>query len=189
MMEALNYQGIWIYQKERKDQNTLKDFLQFLRSNSPQKNIQFSYVEAQNSLIKDLSLWENLKLEVGGSSWREVAHTLRPEWAVLMNVIRDPNILAQNSQHWERFMIGLLKGLMSETPHLIIDMNEDHLPSFLVSNVKKVLSATQSTKQIYLASANPELWIECAHTKIIRNNYLFETQNLVPSELRRLKIA
>lgn len=188
-METQGPLGIWLYQKDRKDQHVLKDLLQLLKSSMPQKTVYFSYVEASSSLIPSLSLWENLQIEVGHSSWREVSELLRPEWAVLMNIIRNPNIKTQKAQDWEKFTICLLKGLMSPHKNLLIDVNEDLLPTFMLHNFKKILINSHQDKQIYLASANSSAWLDCAHSLIIKNNYEFKIEKLGEENLKRQWIA
>src|SRR4051812_32521364 len=94
--------GLCLYQKEKKEALVLKDLLQLLRTFAPLKASSFAYVSAESSLLPGLSLWENLKLETGGTDWGDFKSGLKPEWLPLVNLLKTPDQSVQNSTPWEK---------------------------------------------------------------------------------------
>lgn len=180
--------GLYLYKKENQDQKVLKDLLQFVRSHSPAKTLSFSYIEAETSLHPHLSLWENLQLEIGASSWKEFQEKLKPEWLNLVKLIKDPEILTEKSEPWEKFLISLLKGLTHSSQNLLIDMNEDMFSPFMIAQFKKAMLLATHDKNVFLASAHSSLWLDCTHTIVNRKEYKFELE-ILGSENLKLKWA
>lgn len=184
-MNAPKPYGLYLFQKHSQDHKVLKELLQFLRSTAPGKSHSFSYIEAETSLHPHLSLGENLQLEVGFKNWKDFEQSLKPEWASLVKLLKDPNLTASRAETWERFIVSLLKGLMIPSQNLLVDMNEELLSPFLIQSLKKsVLQATQE-KTVFLASAHSSLWLDCAHSLVNRNEYQFEVQTLDPEILKK----
>lgn len=166
----------------------LKELLQFLRSSSSAKNKSFSYIEAKTSLHPHLTLWENLQLELGNTSWKEFQQGLKPEWSSIVKLLKDPMQLTVDAECWEKLLVSLLKGLAIPTQNLLIDMNEELLSPFMIQQFKKTILMATKEKTVYLASAEPSLWLDCAHTIVERNEYKFELEKL-DSENIKLKWA
>lgn len=177
--------GLYLFKKETQDAKALKELLQFLRSSAPGKGHSFSYIEAETSLHPHLSLWENLQLETGFSSWKEFQQGLKPEWSSLVNLLHRPELKAAHSEVWEKFIVSLLKGLMTPTQNLLIDMQEDLLSPLLIQNFKKSILQATSEKSVYLATANSSLWLDCAHTLVDRKEYKFEIQSMDTARLKK----
>ena len=188
-MDSSKPLGLYLFKKETQDAKALKELLQFLRSSAPGKSHSFSYIEAENSLHPHLSLWENLQLETGFSSWKEFNQGLKPELSPLVNLLRRPELKAAHSETWEKFIVSLLKGLLTPTQNLLIDMNEDVLSPLLIQNCKKSIFEVTKDKSVYLATANSSLWLDCAHTLVDRKEYKFEIQSLDSAVLRKHWIA
>jgi ABC-type branched-subunit amino acid transport system ATPase component len=170
--------GLYLFSKSDQNVKVLKELLQFLRSNSPGKSSSFSYIEAETSLHPHLSLWENLQIELGTRNWNEFRHTLKPEWISLVNLLKQPELQTNHAQTWEKFLVSLLKGLMMPTQNLLIDMNEDLLSPFLIQLFKKSMLEATKEKNVYLATANSSVWLECAHSIVERKDYKFEIRSL-----------
>lgn len=183
-MDANTPFGLTLFQKQRKDSQVLKDLLQLLKTQARGKAAPFAYVEAENSLLPHLTLWENLQLVTGQGSWREYQQSVRPEYRPLVNLITRPEALAREAEHWEKFTVSLLKGLMS-TGHLLVDMNEDLLSPLIIQNFKKTLISVAHERQIYLASAVSGLWLDCAHSLVCRQDYVFVTSPLNAALVKR----
>jgi ABC-type branched-subunit amino acid transport system ATPase component len=181
--------GLYLLQKQNQKQVVLKDLLQLLRTTSPGKSTNFSYIEAQSSLLPDLTLWENLKLEVSSSSWNEMLKTLETPLLTVANLIVNYQLPAGNAQVWEKFLLSLLKGLMSSSPNLLVDMNEDVLDPFVLQNCKRILFHFADQKQIYLASANTSLWLDSAHCLVTRSHYQFKFEKLEQNLIKRRSVA
>lgn len=184
-MDISKRYGLCLYQKEKKDSLVLKDLLQLLRTQRPGKASSFAYVEAGSSLLPGLSLWENLKLEAGGTEWNEFKHQVKPEWKPLVTLLSRPEIYVEQADAWEKFAISLLKGVLGPARHLLIDMNEDLLSPFMIQVLKKVCCmAANQDKEIFLASASSSLWLDCAHSLIVRRGFHFVTEELNEQELK-----
>jgi ABC-type branched-subunit amino acid transport system ATPase component len=188
-MDQMKPWGIAIYTKEKKDQQVLKDLLQLLRSHSPSKSVSFAYVEAEGSLLPNLSLWENLQIATGGTSWREFSQSVDEEWKPLIQLIRNPDQLTLNSMPWEKFTISLLKGLLVSNQNLLIDMNEELLPPLMIQNFKKIFLKATDSRQIFLASAQTAVWLDCAHCIVGRKGYEFVTEKLDSDRIKRHWVA
>lgn len=188
-MDSPKTPGLYLFKKETQDAKALKELLQFLRSSAPGKSHSFSYIEAETSLHPHLSLWENLQLETGFASWKEFQHGLKPEWSALVNLLRRPELKAAHSETWEKFIVSLLKGLMTPTQNLLIDMNEDLHTPLLIQNFKKSIFEITKDKTVLLATANSSLWIDCAHTLVDRKEYKFEIQAMDSVSLKKHWIA
>lgn len=181
--------GFYLFQKGKPQNSVLKELLQFIRSHSPGKNVQFSYVEGETSLIPHLSLWENLHVVIGGPSWKEFVAQLDQDWKPLVNLIKDPDVISEEATSWERLMISLLKGILMNSQHLLVDMNEDiHTPINLM-NFKKMLVLAAQKRNVYIATANMSLWLDSAHSLVNREGYQFMIQELGVEQLKRHKIA
>lgn len=188
-MDQMKSWGIAIYTKEKKDQQVLKDLLQLLRSQSPSKSVSFAYIEAEGSLLPNLSLWENLQIVTGGTTWREFSMSVSEEWRPLVQLIRNPDQLSMNSLPWEKFTISLLKGLLVSNQSLLIDMNEELLPPLMIQNFKKIFLKATDHRQIYLASAQTAVWLDCAHSVVSRKSYEFIVEKLDVERIKRHWVA
>lgn len=184
-MEGSKPYGLYIYRKERKDLNVLKDLLQFVRSHNTQKTVSFAYIEAETSLIPNLSLWENLQLINGENSWKDLCQNIDKQWMPLVNLIQNPHIQTSEAKSWEKFLVSLLKGLLAPGKVLLIDFNEDLFPPLIVQNLKKNLIKINEYKTIYLASASTSLWLDCAHSIVTRNQFEFEIESLDQESIKR----
>ncbi len=164
--------GLYLYSKIRRDLNVLKELTQFIRSQSPGRNMNFAFVETETSLIPDLSLWENIQIETGIQNWNDLLAP-NPDLGPLVNLLKEPNRIASQSEPWERFVTSLLKGMLKPTQNLLIDMNEAALSPFLMKSIKMVLMRNAGDKMIYLATNNTDEWMDCAHSVIYRDGYNF----------------
>ena len=188
-MDQIKSWGIAIYKKDRKDQQVLKDLLQLLRSQSPSKSVSFAYIEAEGSLLPNISLWENLQIATGGTSWREFSQHVSEEWKPLLQLIRNPDQRTQDSMPWEKFTVSLLKGLLVSNQNLLIDMNEELLPPLMIQNFKKIFLQATDQRKIILASAQSAIWLDCAHSIVSRKSYEFITEELDSDGIKRHWVA
>jgi hypothetical protein len=181
--------GLYLYKKSSKERTALNDLLQFLRTIAPGEGRSFSYIEASHSLHPELSLWENLQLELGFGNWREFGMSLKPEQQALLRLLEDPNKKVHLSEQWEKLLISLLKALANPSRNLLIDMNEDVLSPFLIQNIKRTILNSAGSKTVYLASANTSLWLDCAHSIVDRHHYQFIVESLDTEALRKKWVA
>ena len=181
--------GLYLYKKQSLTQPALKDLLQFLKTVAPAQANSFSFVEGETSLHPHLSLWENLQLETGAGCLRELQGTLNSEYQALVNLLQGPAIPCREAQTWERFLVSLLKGLISPSRNLLIDMNEELLSPHLIQSFKRNVLLGASKKTVFLASANTSLWLDCAHSLVDRKEYRFEVETLDSEIIRKHWIA
>lgn len=172
-MSERNPGSIFLFKKDAEERTVLKDLLQFLKTMAPGSGNSFSYVEAQTSLLPQLSLWENLQIESGLGSWKDYQSSLTPEQLALVQLIKNPLTLSAKAQGWEKFIVSFLKAAANPSRHLLLDMNELHLSPFLLQGLKVNILSVAQKKNLILATARPAQWEECAHTLVERNNYHF----------------
>jgi ABC-type branched-subunit amino acid transport system ATPase component len=184
-MDSAKPFGLYLYRKEIQDSKVLKDLLQFMKTSSKVSAHSFSYIEGETSLHPHLSLWENIQVELGPTSFREFQQSLKPELFSLLNLIKDPQLSAKEASFWEKFLISLVKGIIAPSQHLLIDLNEASLSPVLIQHFKKSILAATAHKTVILASANSSLWLDCAHTLVSRNEYKFETEKLDSDKIKK----
>jgi len=177
--------GIFLFTKNTTNQMVLKELLQFVRTVTPASGSSFSYIEASSSLHPNLSLWENLQLESGVSDWKDFQHTLNPDQKALINLLKDPHRKGKDVEHWEKFLVSLVKGLISPSRNLLVDMNEELFSPFVIQKFKQTVLNSADRKTVFLASANTSLWLDCAHSIVSREEYKFQIQNLNPEIIRK----
>jgi len=184
-MEQQTPYGLFIYNKDKKDQNVLKDLLQLVRTHHVRKFVTFAYVEAHTSLIPHLSLWENLQIVIGGETWKDTCKSIDAEWMPLINLIKNPHLSTEKAAAWEKFIISLVKGLVTPSKTLLIDFNEDLMSPLMIQNFKKVFLKACEQKTIYLATASTSLWLDCAYCLVTRNNFEFEMEMFDAASIKR----
>lgn len=181
-MKSSQNTGLYLFSKSLDTDTALKPILQYLRSHSPGKNLQFAYVESETSLLPHLSLWENLHVVVGGSTWKEFSAQLEVDCLPLINLIRDPHVKASEASVWEKLTTSLLKATLIQSQHLIIDINESHHTALNLMNFKKILMTLSEKKNVYVATATPAAWMDSAHTLITRKEYEFVVEALTADQ-------
>jgi hypothetical protein len=181
--------GFYLFLKSQCTDTALKEMLQFLRTDAPGRSLQFGYVEAETSLIPHLSLWENLHVVVGGSTWNDFTSNLEVDWQPLVKLIKDPNVLASAATPWERLTISLIKATLIKSQHILIDINESHYSPLNLLNFKKMLMTIAQQKNVYIATSNTSMWLDSSHSLIKREGYAFVVEALIPEIPRRHRIA
>lgn len=176
-MDMSSQSGFYLYQKQEGDFHVLKDLLHLMKFSTPKRG-QFFYVEGENSLLPHLTLIENLQLVAPFESWRDFVGLLNPEYRSLVNLIQKPGRLASEAETWEKFLVCLLKGLVSPSEHFLINMNEEGLSPFMVKKFKETLILLSTKKTVFLATKHTSLWLDCAHSLVRRNDFKFEVEVL-----------
>ncbi len=179
--------GIYLFQKNSREQLVLRDLILIYKINSPKKNLLFSYVEASASLHGELTLWENLQLVTGASNWREFCQITSKEILSLLDLIKNTDRLTKDCGSKEKFIISLILGTYQKET-LLIDINEDLL-DFQMIKILKELFLKPNQKQIFLASANTGLWIDCAHTLISKEANKLKTHQLNTEIIKKNEAA
>jgi len=188
VMMSADFNGFYLFPKAQGTDTALKEMLQFLKTNSPGRNLQFAYVEAETSLIPHLTLWENLHIVFGGSSWEESIMELK-EQQHLINLIKDPSVVASAATAWERLTISLIKATLLQAQHILVDINESIHSPLNVFNFKKILTTISQQKNVYIATSNISLWLDSSHSLVKRKGYEFEIEILALDSAKRPQTA
>lgn len=181
--------GFYLFQKNQGSDTALKDMLQYLRSETPGKNLQFAYVEGETSLLPYLTLWENLHVAVGGSSWKDFLNQLEVDWQPLVKLIKDPHQVASAATPWERLTISLIKATLIQSQNILVDINEDIYSPLNLLNFKKMLVTISEQKNIYIATADTSHWLDYSQGLIKRNGYEFVVEELAVKKAKRSRTA
>lgn len=181
--------GFYLFAKSQSTDTALKEMLQFLRTDAPGRSLQFAYVEAETSLIPHLTLWENLHVVVGGTTWKEFITHLEVDWQPLVKLIKDPEMLASSASPWERLTVSLIKATLIKSQHILVDINETIYSPLNLLNFKKMLMTIAQQKNVYIATSNPTLWLDSSHSLIKREGYKFVVEALVQEKTKRHRIA
>lgn len=183
-MEKAMIPGLYVYERvNSKTSPVLKELLQLSKTVS--KSSGFSFVHGNTALIPQLTLWENLQLSATHKLWEDFVRDAAPTLKALINLVKEPHKKAGVAANWECFLISLLKGILEPTPNLLVDMEEEIFPSFIVKTVKSALMVSSHDKTVYLASAAPSLWLDCAHHLVTKNGYEFVFVKLDAENLKR----
>lgn len=177
--------GLSLFTKDQQNSKVLKDLLQYLKTASRGTGHSFSYIEAETSLHPNLSLWENIQVEIGSSSLRDFQNSLKPELSALLNLIQNPDMKTSDAEVWEKFIISLVKGIIAPSQNLLIDLNEDLLSPMLIQQFKRCILEATKEKQVLLASSHSSLWLDCAHTLVTRSGFKFETKILDSDKIKK----
>ncbi len=183
-MEKALIPGLYVYERfTPKTSPVLKELLQLSKTIS--KNSGFSFVHGNSSLIPQLTLWENLQLSATHEHWEDFVRDSAPTLKALISLLKEPHKKAGVAANWECFLVSLLKGILEPTPNLLIDMEEEIFPAFIVKTVKSALMNTSHEKMVYLSSSAPSLWLDCAHHLVKKNGYEFVFEKLDAENLKR----
>ena len=188
-MKSSDQAGLNLFTKAKARDTVLKQMLQYLRASSPGKSLQFAYVESETSLIPHLTLWENLHVTTGGNSWQEFVSQAEADWLPMINLIKSPSTRARDATCWERFAVSLIKASISNSPNVLIDVNEEAHTQLGLQNLKKMLLLLSETKKVFVASATPDAWLDASACLISRIGYEFEVQDLKESNLKTRQSA
>ena len=188
-MKSSDQVGLNLFTKARARDTVLKQMLQYLRASSPGRSLQFAYVESETSLIPHLTLWENLQVIVGGSSWQEFVGQAEVDWLPMINLIKNPNVRSSSASSWERFTVSLIKASLSNSPHVLIDIDEAAHTPVNLQNLKKALLVLCEKKKVIVASAETELWLDGAQCLISRTGYDFVVEDVRVTALKTRQSA
>lgn len=182
--------GIYVYERSAPSSSpVLKELLQLCKTVAGGKSSGFSYVHGSSSLIPNLSLWENLQLSCPHELWDDFVKDHHPALTSLIALVKEPYKKAAFATNWECFLISLMKGVLEPTPHLLVDMEEDMFPPFIVKTIKSAIMKSSVEKVVYLSSATTSMWLDCAHSLVKKNGYSFVFEEMNREELRRHWVA
>lgn len=184
-MNSVSPYGLSLFSKNHQDSKVLKDLLHYLKSTSRGSGHSFSYIEAETSLHPELSLWENIQVEMGPVSFKEIQNSLKPELSALLNLVKNPEVKAKEAAVWERLLISMVKGITGPSQNLLIDLNEDSLSPMIIQLFKRIILDSSFEKQVILATSNTSLWLDCAHTIVKRKEFQFEVEFLGSENIKK----
>lgn len=175
----VTYRGIHIYLKGNRSYSVLRDLMQIHKTQYQQGP--FAFI-ASDSLLPDLSLWENLHIVSGGLNWQEVLSSASREEQSLMRLIKNPNLPTSEAHNWERFIISLLKGLKTRG-NLLIDMKEEELNPMMVQLFKKIF--VRLHRNIIIASDTSSLWLDCSSRIYSKKDFTIHVEELNPDLVKK----
>lgn len=178
LMKSSHSTGLYLFPKALGHQTSLKEMLQYLRAHAPGKGVQFAYVECETALIPNLTLWENLQMVMGGLNWHEAMAQMNADCQSLASLISDPQIPGHAASSWEKLAVALIKGVQTNSQHLLIDLNEEMHAPLNLANLKKILPLLSQRQSIFLASAESDYWIDISHGIIRKEGYQFQVEDL-----------
>lgn len=185
-MDRPNLRGFYVY--ERKTQSAspvLKELLQLSKTVAQGKIQGFSFVHGHGSLIPNLTLWENLQLSATHELWDDFVKDSHPVIQALIPLLKEPYKRASVSTPWECFLVSLMKGILEPTPNLLVEMQEEMFPAFVVKTIKSTLMKSSVDKTVYLSSSSPSLWLDCAHHLVTRDGYKFHFEEMDEASIRK----
>jgi hypothetical protein len=188
-MKSTPQAGYYLFQKSQGPGIALKDMLQFVRTQGPGKGLQFAHVESENSLMPHLSLWENVHVVTGGSSWRELISSQQNELQSLFHLIPNPDIRSMDATPWERLIVSLIKATLMNSQHVIVEVEENLLSPLNLLNFKKMLTHLCEKTNVYISTRNTELWLDAAHSLITRDGYQFIVEIIDPERVKSIRSA
>ncbi len=185
-MDKQHYPGFYVYERNTPGSSpVLKELLQLSKTVAAGKCSGFSFVHGNSSLIPGLTLWENLQLSAHKELWDDFVKENHPMISSLIPLLKEPYKKASVSAPWECFLISLMKGILEPTPQLLVEVNEESFPPFLMKTIKSALMKSSQDKVIYLSSAAPSLWLDCAHHLVRKNGYAFEFEQMDHELIKR----
>ncbi len=182
--------GIYVYERATSSASpVLKELLQLCKTVAGGKSSAFSYVHGNSSLIPNLSLWENLQLSCPHELWDDFVKDQHPSISSLIALIKEPYKKAAFATNWECFLISLMKGVLEPTPHLLVNMQEDIFPAFIVKTIKSAIMKTSVDKVVYLSTEATSMWLDCAHNVVKKDGYAFVFEEMNQEALKRHWVA
>jgi hypothetical protein len=185
-MDKQHYPGFYVYERNTPGSTpVLKELLQLSKTVAAGKCSGFSFVHGNSSLIPNLTLWENLQLSTPQDLWDDFVRENNPIISSLIPLLKEPYKKASVSSQWECFLVSLMKGILEPTSQLLVEMNEDSFPPFLMKTIKFSLMKSSHKKVIYLSTVAPSLWLDCAHHLVKKNGYTFELKQMDHELIKR----
>ncbi len=185
-MDKQHYPGFYVVERHSPGSSpVLKELLQLSKTVAAGKISGFSFVHGNSSLIPGLTLWENLQLSAPHELWDDFVKDNNPLISSLIPLLKEPYKKASVSAPWECFLVSLMKGILDPTPQILVEMNEDSFPPFIIKTIKSTLMKSSHDKIVYLSSTTPSLWLDCAHHLVRKNGYAFEFQKMDRELLKR----
>lgn len=189
-MGKFNKPGLYVYERRTQSASpVLKELLQLSKTVAQGKASGFSFVHGTGSLIPNLTLWENLQLSAPQELWEDFVKENHPLLHGLIPLLKEPFKRASVSSAWECFLVSLMKGILEPTPHLLVDMQEEIFPSFIVKPIKASLMKSSTDKTVYLSSSAPSLWLDCAHHLVRKEGFAFVFEEMNAELIRRHSAA
>lgn len=182
--------GIYVYERTVSNASpVLKELLQLCKTVAGGKSSAFSYVHGNSALIPNLTLWENLQLSCPHELWDDFVKDHHPALTSLISLIKEPYKKAAFATDWECFLISLMKGVLEPTPHLLVNMQENMFPPFIVKTIKSAIMKTSVEKVVYLSTEATSMWLDCAHNLVKKNGYAFVFEEMNQEALRQHWVA
>ena len=175
-------EGIFLFKVSRKNKDhcQLKDFINFLNFMKVKRPIKFAYVDTNATLLKDLTLKENIFLESIPNSLANSKEFQLKEFfkkkdnkhlAKLFERIDNLDSLSSEASAEIKKLTSIIKGFIQDVDYLFFESPERHLSN---ENLKIFIRALKyhihgQNKIALINSPVEELWLPFCSSKVVCN--------------------
>lgn len=175
--------------RQQKFNNSLKEFIYYLRYNKAKGVIDFTYASHSDSIHPQLSLKDNFLLDsVPTSLIKEKEDNLKHNIEMLNNdtlvelidFLQPLERIAQDLTHEEIKVASIVKSLLAKTQYIFLEEPDRDLSLNLLTKVKKCLTheVVENSRAVFLKAYNNDSWLDVATDIITRNvNKEYEKSN------------
>ena len=153
-------------ENQQHNQSQLKDFLHFLKFCGKRGSIKFSHLEESGTLIKGLTLKENILLDSGLEIKRTVnlitflEQRDRPALSRLARQVRNFNCYPSEADQETKKLTSLIKALINHNDYLFLErpskfLSKENTTLFLDALFESMKSKDQT---LLLTSENKDIW-------------------------------
>ncbi len=186
---------------QRHNQSQLKDFIHFIKYCGRRGAIRFKHIEENAELLGNLTLKENLLLDLGQRNHTELKlcdlleKEKRPKLAQLAKEIRNENSYPSQASFEDKKLISLIKVLLDKSEYLFLEKPEKNLSSKLQDLFFEALMASKEkyNQTIFITSEHRNLWQKyidkivtkspSGHFKLDDTLQSFESSNITPLKI------
>lgn len=151
---------------QKHNQSQLKDFIHFIKYCGRRGPIRFKHIEERAELMSNLTLKENLLLDLGmrDNTDKSISDLLHKEehhaLAKLMDCIEDEKIYPPDASTQDKKIISLIKILFHKTDYLFLEKPEKFLDESIQSIFFDALLASKEkfNQTILMTSDQRNLW-------------------------------
>lgn len=166
--------------RKQKFNNSLKEFIYYLRYNKAKGVIDFTYSSHSDSIHPQLSLKDNFLLDsVPTSLIKEKEDNLNHNIEMLNNetlvelieFLKPLERIAQDLTHEEIKVASIVKSLLAKSQYIFLEEPDRDLSLELLNKVKRCLTyeVVENSRAVFLKAHNNDSWLDVATDIITRN--------------------
>lgn len=173
--------NIYLFDINKTQKNSLKDFLYYLKFNGKRGVVDFSYANETDTLHQQLSVKENLILDSVPTSLIKdnevnlsdfLGDIKNPGLISLLGRIKNLEEKVSQLDHRTMKLASLVKALIAKRELLFLVEPNQYLNKEDLKNLKSCLEyeSQQYNRKIYIQSSDQDCWLDTARTIISRND-------------------